>query len=1579
MSQFPEFQSGKTDTYYLNMTNPIDMNNISKEAFLDIVEATGGDVDEAAELYDREYADELKRAKFRGDNSTIMEMSRLLEDLTGEYFDYAEFYNALKPNYESLIAKGYDGFINSLDGRGWANEYIVLDSNQAKLTSNTNPTSNPDIRYSLFKKKKSKYLNDPDLYLGLEEDVDEGVDKYLDKFAEKDVGVDDFDPSLSDLDIGKDGSVIRKPRASTRQDVAPIREDVVPIREDIEPTPAVATPTETEIAPTPAEESLPIVTEETAKTEQNVPNTDVPRTEADMFPDEQVPESDTDFYDRLNSFTDEDAPPERQVYNDQQEDAIPLSKKLADDIRRDVRGSLQVSNRQVADLRGIIDAYANGEYTSREELFADLKKNFGTYTESFDDEVVRDAKSYLRTYGVRVDDYIKHEIADYADLVRRNRGKFRFSNKGTDVDVLYHEMNEKFPHLFPESIIAPTDQLLQMIDVANMDSTTETEIPVEDDAIYEVADNIIRRVSEYRQMQTEKQVNRHSRESFDSLMEDADSYVPPIDPNRLYRNRQNPIGAAENAPEIEQYEDSQGQQAMRFPRQTPPGTTEAVTPAHEIHDTEYKKGVVEGQQAAWEEPVQEKVTRAVLHERAINRIDEALTSEGGLEKVLKDAKNLSTFTTVDNTPQRVFEKAFGRKAGKIISDVTVNAVAQSTTDGIRWINTITAKDGLLDNLVKQYGIKPGTKESAIAQIYAEGFYVDDAGDVVAYGDAQLLRDVPDEDTRSRIQRLVDDPRIRQFYDETLDIINEARVRNGYDPIPRLDNYYLHFRAQTDTFSQLGLPFNPNDIKAKDLPTDLNGMTADLKPGKPYFASEKHRKGLRTTHDLLGGLERYATSAMPQIYYIDHIQTLRALRNHIANIYGQATDLDDVNLSEDDIQAIIQKRHDSHLSTMAKFLNEEANILAGKTALIDRSLEGLFGRRAITFMDTVRKQSGSNQVGLNISSSLTNFEAVARAFAKSNKIDFIKGFSQLASNKIRSIFGQGDTFAEDSPLIVRRKGAERFYRTPWEKIRDVGYVPMGIVDDIATELIARTKYNELIRKRMDSQQAHIETDKWASRLMGDRSLGQMPQIFNSKTMGAILQFQLEVRNTLDSNFYDTIQDANESTEHIKNKLQRNAFKAAKITATFVELAIAQHLFGKAFESIAGYNPTFDIIDVLIKTFGWDDDEEDEDTFKDNLSEGFKALLEDLPYSSTLTGGRIPMSAALPIAEMINGTDQYGNEKAWWKTGLEALPYYFMPTGYGQIKKTAQGLDMFSEEHPIAGSYTKTDAFEDGYQVGDVLDTMLGTSNKGGNMRFPVEDTLGNRIQAGLFGQYANENARYYFDNDIAPMSDKQIAEYAEVDIPIRDYWDYREGLKGKDTLGEKVAYISNLDLPIWKQNILVNNQSSRKEPIDLADYNDYDGWGEFDYAKKYPEKYAFLEANGISVEEFESFDDDTREAYNWAYQHPEKFTMSKAVTDDVTMYKWYTTSLNDIKADKDANGKTISGSSKKKKIAYINSLNLGYEASIVLFKSEYPADDTYNKDIINYIESRADFTFEDKKTILTELGFTVYDDGRVTWD
>jgi hypothetical protein len=974
-------------------------------------------------------------------------------------------------------------------------------------------------------------------------------------------------------------------------------------------------------------------------------------------------------------------------------------------------------------------------------------------------------------------------------------------------------------------------------------------------------------------------------------------------------------------------------------------------------------------------------TRKQLHNTIINDIKATFNSSGHeLDDVLSKAKDLSTFSTVDNTPQRVMEKALGYKEGQILSDLTVNKVAQNETKGIKWLNSFTdRKNGLLAQISKQYRIKPGSKESAAAQMYAEGFFVNDNNDIVAYGDAELAQDFPDKGTQYRIKGLAHDPRIRQIYDETLDAINKSRARNAYPEIQKLDNYFLHFRAMDDTFSKLGLPFNPNDIRAKDLPTDLNGVTADLKPGQPYFASAMHRTGKRTSFDLLGGLERYLTSAKNQIYHIDDIQTLRALRNYIADTYGQANGLERIDvLSEEEAQERIEQVYNSHLSTFAKFLNEEANVLAGKTALIDRGLEGFIGRRGMTFLDTVNRQVGSNMVGFNFSSSMTNFLSVAQGFAKTNKFDFTKAFAQTVANKFGSVFGKSDGFTENSPVVIRRKGVDRFYRTPFQKAGDAGYVLMSAVDNISTELIARTKFNEFTRKGMDEQTAHFETDKWVSRLMGDRSLGQQPQLYNSKTLGILTKFQLEVRNQLDSQFYDTIQEAKVSNEDIENALARNAKTAAKVTSTFVQLAVAQHLFGKAFESIAGYNPAFDIISVLSTMFGFDDDEESEDTVLDNIEQGFLELLEDLPYTSTLTGGRIPLANALPVTELIKGVDSYGNEKSRWETLGEAAPYYVLPGGYSQLKKTVQGLNMFSDKHPISGSYTKTDAFEDGYQFGDVTKTILGTSTKGGNLRFPVEDTLGNRVQAALFGQYASENAREYFDNGYAPLKEKQIQEYIDVDMPIKDYWEYREGLKKQETLEDKFDYIAGLDLPVSKKNILINNVVDRKEPVDLDGYEDFSDYEEFDFATKNPEKWDFLQANNISYDEYNA-SKESREAYNWAYKNPEGYAVSKIVADDVVTYRQYTSDLDDIHGDKDAYGKTIKDSRKAKVIDYINNLDADYYTKIILYKSQYIGDDSYNADIVNYIVNRSDLTYDDRVAILTELGFRVAANGDIYAD
>ena len=87
---------------------------------------------------------------------------------------------------------------------------------------------------------------------------------------------------------------------------------------------------------------------------------------------------------------------------------------------------------------------------------------------------------------------------------------------------------------------------------------------------------------------------------------------------------------------------------------------------------------------------------------------------------------------------------------------------------------------------------------------------------------------------------------------------------------------------------------------------------------------------------------------------------------------------------------------------------------------------------------------------------------------------------------------------------------------------------------------------------------------------------------------------------------------------------------------------------------------------------------------------------------------------------------------------------------------------------------------------------------------------------------------------------------------------------------------------------------------------------------------------------------------------------------------------DFKADKDRYGKSISGSKKKKIMNYIESSGLDYNQKIILHKVYYPADDSYNYEIADYVFNNVE-TYETRINILETLGFKIGEDGIVRWD
>lgn len=172
---------------------------------------------------------------------------------------------------------------------------------------------------------------------------------------------------------------------------------------------------------------------------------------------------------------------------------------------------------------------------------------------------------------------------------------------------------------------------------------------------------------------------------------------------------------------------------------------------------------------------------------------------------------------------------------------------------------------------------------------------------------------------------------------------------------------------------------------------------------------------------------------------------------------------------------------------------------------------------------------------------------------------------------------------------------------------------------------------------------------------------------------------------------------------------------------------------------------------------------------------------------------------------------------------------------------------------------------------------------------------------------------------------------------------------------------------------------KENPIKGAIENDLPV-DEYSFSVEYPEKYSFFKSNGISYRDYADADEDGKRAYSWAYENPGKFTLSKAISDDFMTYYGYKSEMNDFDA-KDENGETVSGLKKERVIEYVNNLDLDYGQKIILFRSMYDSKDdkaAYNSDIVDYLNSREDISYEEMETILKELGFTVYSDGTITW-
>lgn len=792
----------------------------------------------------------------------------------------------------------------------------------------------------------------------------------------------------------------------------------------------------------------------------------------------------------------------------------------------------------------------------------------------------------------------------------------------------------------------------------------------------------------------------------------------------------------------------------------------------------------------------------------------------------------------------------------------INTLRRNLRDIVRDANgnrDIAKADAIYDELQGKYNQHEASlnrESNSIKKPYAdmnitkdEDVYIQMLGEFRHNPDTTLTEDVvkdfyeknKDNIDAAKVDKVIEEA--RKTYDTLLERVNEVLREQGMKEIPYRQGYFPHFTEEKQgLFAKLINWKTQNN----DIPTDIAGLTEQFNPNRSWQSFNKQRTTDATDYSFTKGLDTYVHGALDWIYHIEDIQKRRALENHIRYIHSEQGVKEKIeaiqkneNYDADEMQDqidLVYKTAGNPLNNFVADLRAGTNRLANKKSSMDRGMEEMTNRKIYSTMTNISNRVNSNLVAGSISSAFTNFIPITQSWGQ------VSPFSSLRAmgDTIKSIARDDGVVDKSDFLTNRLRKEENLYKTTWDKVGDKLGLLMEGIDNFTSQTVWRSKYLENISKGMSESDAIKNADQFAANVIADRSRGNMPTAFDSKNplIKVLTAFQLEVNNQYGYMFKDMPQDVGTESK-------------GKLVKGYAAMFIGAYAYNALYSSLTGRNAAFDPISIIKELledlFGDDEEEEPIENIMGaslNLADN---LLEETPFvGGLLGGGRIPISSALPydgVYEMLSGTMTDIAEKDWsglTKEWLNPAYYLAMPMGGGQLKKTIEGLSMFSDDHPVAGSYTNS-----------------------GDLRFPVDDSFGSKVQAALFGQYASKNARDYFDNDWAPLKESRIQEYIATGLPIAEY---------------------------------------RK----------------------------------------------------------------------------YSTKLSKIEADHDKNGNAINGSRKKKVINYLNGLDIDYTAKMILFKKQYKSDDTYNRDIVKYLIGREDLSYDEKVTILKELGFEVDAEGNISW-
>ncbi|MBD5133629.1 MAG: hypothetical protein HDT38_04015, partial [Clostridiales bacterium] len=1013
-------------------------------------------------------------------------------------------------------------------------------------------------------------------------------------------------------------------------------------------------------------------------------------------------------------------------------------------------------------------------------------------------DTYKHVRDYLRSTPITVSEWLKGDIDDYNEWRRGAFGTLRLVKKGGNgPDTAYMELQHMAPELFPDSITHPADQLRHILETAQGIRVSEQSLKEAygpeaeefkrwsrrdfDEAVADALGEL-RQVKRYADERTQQAEARQAAQAPMTVQEVSELWGRVKGARRVYE-----IAAARNL--LTQHDEIQVGRLLRGELEL-----EHLDPARDnvkgitaVYEAKLEYEELAGRIRQWNQQ-----RKAALREQADGFL------EGANDWKDKSAGILYSRETMERNIRDIVPD-------QELADQINRAYFQPVHEAAAKANR--AKNEYRDRVRKLELSRKAAKGDAVSEAHAVQLLGEAEDNIQMLENSQGRMKERDgktlEDWRGVVQNLwAENPGLNQekirgavqefraIYDELFQQMNEARVRNGYEPVNYRKGYFPHFQPGGEGIVALFGKALGIDTAVNTLPTTINGLTHTFKPGIQWFGNAQERLGFNTVYDAVEGFDRYIEGVADVIYQTDNIQALRALgaqARYRTGDDGLREQVDAVRAREDisdaEKQTLIDEINQKGKFSLNNFvveLDEYTNLLANKKSRGDRDMEQRMGRRMYKVAKWMEGRVAANMVAVNPASWLTNFVPLTQGWGTLDNGMLLKGMWDTLK-----AYHTDDGFVDMSSFLTNRRGSDPIVKTWSQSASATLSSPMEYIDQFTADSLVRGRYQQNLKTGMSEAAAMEEADAWAAGVMADRSKGATPTLFNRSDPLTKLftQFQLEVNNQLSYLFKDLPRD-------LKKK------GLAALCAGLLKFLVGAYLYNEVYEYFIGRRCALDPIGILNDTVGDLTGYElpnlvelgvgaaqgETPSFETEKKDAYEAaaglfgnVAEELPFiGGVLGGGRVPISSALPdwgnLAKAALN-DGWSNEKrlATAAKGLgNPLTYMALPFGGGQIKKIYQGLKAVSE----GGSYTVDN------EGRDILQYPVFNETPG--------DWLPSAAGALLFGKSTLPTAREWAESGFKSLNAKQTACYqgmTELGVPQRDAFGLIQALgnaKGTET-------------------------------------------------------------------------------------------------------------------------------------------------------------------------------------------------------